>query len=115
MRESIIRIATAVNQSADGEGSVVASRGKSKSEASERARLFLNVTALVGTGTPTMTVSIVHVIDGVDIVVGAFPTSPEGLSSESIVIEACPAEIKAKWVESGTVTDFDATVDCMRF
>ncbi len=123
MRERTTRIATAVNQQANGEGLVVATRTVAQQRdqleqagTSASARFFLNVTALTGSTTPTMLVSIVHVVDGVDIEVGTFViTSGTGAQNQTIVIEACPSDLKAKWVEGGTVTDFDATVDCMRF
>lgn len=110
-----INVLTVVNASANGEGSYVQTAPEGKLPGESRARLFLNVTALVGSGTPTMQVSIVALIAGVDQEVVAFTLSPENASQESIVIEACPSVIKAKFVEGGTVTDFDATVDIVRF
>ena len=123
MREETTRLATIVSATASGEGSVVSTQSIDAGEArgnptstEGRARLFLNVTALTGSLTPTMLVSIVHVIDAVDIEVGAFTiTSGTGAQVETIVIEACPRDLKVKYVAGGTVTDFDATVDCMRF
>lgn len=109
-----LNLITIVNATANGEGSYVdTAPGQLPGES--RARLFLNVTALVGSGTPTMQVSIVALIAGVDQEIAAFTLSPENASAESIVVEACPSSIKVKFVEGGTVTDFDATVDIIRF
>ena len=122
MREETTRLITIVNETISGVGSVVSTRTRQEAESrrnpnstSERARLFLNVTALTAGTAPTMDVKVVHVIDGVDIDIASFTQSTEGASSESIVVEACPTDLKVVYTVGGTVADFDATVDCMRF
>ena len=116
MRQTITRLVTVADATASGEGLVVpTSLSPLVIEGSDRVRLFLNVTALTGS-TPVVDVTVVHVIDGVDFVVGTFTTLGTGAATESILVQACPVDLKAVYtLTSGTLTDFDATVDCMRF
>jgi len=123
MTEVTTRIATIVSATTSGEGSVVSTIENVRAQAdsrfpavnSERARIFLNVTALTAGSSPTMDVVVTYDVDGVDVTVGTFTQSTEGASSESIVVEVCPAELKVVYTAGGTVADFDATVDVVRF
>jgi hypothetical protein len=122
MREETIRLATIAVATATGEGSVVstqiANAGNSRQDptgTSERVRLFLNVTALTAGSTPTADVTVVHTIDTIDFIVGTFTQNAAGVSSETIVVEACPSDLMVKYTIGGTTVDFSATVDCMRF
>ncbi len=109
-----VNLITIVDETTTGEGAYVDTKpGQLPGES--RARVFLNVTALTAGSTPTMDVIIVALIAGVDQEVAAFAQSTEGASAESLVIEACPSSLKVKYTVGGTVADFDATVDIVRF
>lgn len=110
-----LNLVTIVNETVSGEGVYVDTSAKGRLPGESRARLFLNVTALVAGTAPTMDVTIVALIAGVDQVVAAFAQSTEGPSQQSIVIEACPSSVKVVYAAGGTVVDFDATVDIIRF
>lgn len=114
MREQRTQLANIVNATGSGEGEYVATRETLTVAGESKARVFLNVTALAGT-TPLMDVTIVALVAGVDQVIASFVQSTEGVSQQSIVIDACPSTIKAVYTAGGTVTDFDATVDVIRF
>lgn len=114
MYEQPSRLITIANATESGGGSFVATRKKLQTQGESKARLFLNVTALAG-NIPTMDVTLVALVAGVEQEVGAFPQSFEGASKEVITIDACPASLKVVYTAGGTVTDFDATVDCLRF
>ena len=92
MREETTRLITILDETVSGEGSVVSTRSNDNSQAdwsaqagtSERARLFLNVTALTAGSSPTLDVDIVHVIDTIDFVVGSFTQATAGASFETV-------------------------------
>jgi len=60
-----------------------------------------------------MAVDIVTTINGVDIVVASF-TLISAIGQQSLFIPSCPLQLKVVYTAI-TVTDFDATVDCIRF
>lgn len=74
---------------------------------SKSVRFFLNVSAIGGT--PTLDVSIVASVDGIDHVLGSF-TQATGVTSESIVIADCPPRIKVVSVVAGTTPSITSTV-----
>ena len=108
------RLATIVSATANGE-TAVQSIPDASGYKTASVLFVLNVTALTGSATPTMLVSIVIEVDGVDVEVGAFAiTVSTGAQTRNLVIDECPQNVKVKYVEGGTVTDFDATVDAIR-
>lgn len=113
--KAAINLVTVVSATASGEGSYIDTLPGGQLPGESRARVFLNVTALTAGTTPTMDVVIVALVAGVDQVVAAFTQSTEGVSAETLVIEACPRTLKVEYTEGGTVADFDATVDIIRF
>ncbi len=110
-----INLITIVNATGDGEGSYIDTLPGGQLPGESRARIFLNVTSLTAGTTPTMDVSIVALVGGVDQLIVAFTQSAEGTSQQSIIVEGCPRSLKVEYVEGGTVADFDATVDIIRF
>lgn len=111
MKDIETQIANIVNATATGEAVPVETIG-AREHQTAGALLFLNVTSLTGTA-PTMDVTVVVTIDGVDFVVGTF-TQAGGVTSEMISVAICPNLLKVKYTAGGTVTDFDATVTCVR-
>ena len=109
-----LNIITIVNATGDGEGSYVET-APGQLPGDSKARLFLNVTALAGSGTPVMDVKVVVEVAGIDQDVASFAQSVENGGADTIVVDACPSRIKVVYEEGGTVTDFDATVDIIRF
>ena len=96
--KAAINLATIVNATADGEGSYVTTNlGEVRGEAG--ARLFLNVTALAGSATPTMLVKVVALVAGVGQDVATFTISPENASQETITVDFCPSSLKVVYTE----------------
>ena len=73
-----------------------------------KARAYLTVTALGGTS-PTADVELVTEVDGQDVSIGSF-TQATGVTTEAIVVDACPAELKAKYTLGGTSPSLTAKV-----
>jgi len=83
--------------------------------ATPAAMFFLSCTSLTGTSTPTIALDVLATVGGIDHIVGSF-TDVTAAVVESITIDPCPSTVKIKYTESvGVVTDFDATVHCIRF
>ena len=110
-----INLVTVVNATASGEGNYVETAPGGNLPGETRARIFLNVTALTAGTAPTMNVTIVALVGGVDQLIVAFTQSTEGTSQQSVIVEGCPRSLKVEYVAGGTVADFDATVDIIRF
>lgn len=109
----VTEVLSVTNITATGTGSEVDTM--IEPAATPAAMFFLSCTSLTGTSTPTMAVDVLTTVGGVDHVIGSF-TDVTAAVVESITINHCPATVKIKYTESvGAVTDFDATVHCIRF
>ena len=109
-----VNLETIVNATGSGGGVFVATIPSSQRPGESRARIFLNVTSLVGTA-PTIDMTVVADVNGVDHEIVAFTQSAAGASKQNVLVEACPNKLKTVYTAGGTVTDFDATVDIIRF
>jgi len=113
MRELTTNLATITNATTSGAGSYTSTAPSDYTYYGEKVRVTLVVTSLTGTS-PTMDVTITGLVNGVDVTLGTF-TQATGATSESIVIDACLEELKVVYTAGGTVTDFDAVVEALRF
>lgn len=113
MRTVTKTLATITNATTSGAGSYAKTTPDPARFYREKCRVTLVVTSLTGTA-PTMDVTITALVNGVDVTIGTF-TQATAATSESIVIDTCPDEIKAVYTAGGTVTDFDAVVEALRY
>ena len=113
MRSKTTTLATIINATTTGEGSYTRTAPNDAIYYHEQVRVTLVVTALAGTA-PTMDVTITALVNGVDVTIGTF-TQATGATSESILIDTCPDQLKAVYTAGGTVTDFDAVIEALRF
>jgi len=121
MGEVVVNILTVTNATGSGEGPLVDTLADVSGDSTKlpkysdfrEVRFFLSVTALAGT-TPTMDITLVTTVAGIDYLIGTFAQNAAGASDEMIVVATCPANIKAVYTHGGTVTDFDCTIDCAR-
>jgi hypothetical protein len=75
-----------------------------------KVRFSLHVSAASGS-TPTLDVTIVAEINGQDQVLGTFTQVTTTGDAESIVVDACPGDVKAVYVIGGGTPSFTFTVD----
>jgi hypothetical protein len=116
-------IVTIVDETGSGEGSLVDTLQDTRADGVSYpkmsplndVRFYFDVSSLTGSG-GTIDMDIVTTIGGNDFVLGSFTqaTAAAGASEESIIIQNCPAHVKAVWTAGGTVSDFDATIHCVR-
>ena len=114
-QKQTINLITIVDETVTGEGVYVETAPEGQLPGESRARIFLNVTALTAGAAPTMDVIVTALVSGVDQLIVAFAQSAAGTSQQSVIVEGCPRSLKVKYTAGGTVADFDATVDIIRF
>lgn len=76
------------------------------------ARFLVKVTAVAGT-TPSLTPKLVGQINGVDVTLATL-TAMTATGEQTVVVDACPDDVRLDWTISGTTPSFTFEAHCVR-